>query len=59
MLPADDNILLSYVNMKLRDGYSSLDEFCAEEDIPRAEIEEKLAAIGYAYSKELNAFKAV
>ena len=30
-LPKDPYILLSYVNMKLRDRYLSLTEFCEEE----------------------------
>ena len=33
MLPKDPVILLSYVNTKLRDNYSSLQEFCEEEGV--------------------------
>lgn len=59
MLPTDDNILLSFINMKLRDGYSSLEDLCYDEDVSRGEIEERLKKIGYAYSEEKNAFIAV
>ena len=45
-LPQDANILLSYVNLKLRDFYSSLDAMC----------EEKLSGIGYGYDPEKNQF---
>ena len=45
MLPQDPIILLSYVNTKLRDEYSSLDELCAALD-----------AVGYAYDEEKNRF---
>ena len=48
-LPQDANILLSYVNLKLRDFYSSLDAMCEDLDESRAQIEEKLSGIGYGY----------
>lgn len=55
-LPADDFILLSLVNTKLRDYYSSLAEFCAEEGASEAEITERLSASGYIYDETKNAF---
>lgn len=54
---SDPNILLSMVNMKLRDRYSSLDDLCDDLDISKNEIVEKLKEIGYEYNKEENAFK--
>ena len=44
MLPNDPVMLLSAVNMKLRDAYASLDALCEDLDVSRAELEEKLAA---------------
>lgn len=55
-LPQDANILLSYVNLKLRDFYSSLDAMCEDLDESRAQIEEKLSEIGYEYDPEKNQF---
>ena len=55
-LPQDANILLSYVNLKLRDFYSSLDALCDDMDVSRTEIEEKLSTIGYHYQEEKNQF---
>ena len=55
-LPQDTNILLSYVNLKLRDFYSSLDALCDDMDVSRTEIEEKLSAIGYHYQEAKNQF---
>ena len=55
-LPSDPNMLLSYVNMKLRDFYSNLDAFCDDMDVSRTEIEEKLSAIGYYYQEAKNQF---
>ena len=56
MLPSDPVILLSAVNTKLRDFYSDLADLCAGEDISRETLEEKLAAIGYAYDPARNEF---
>lgn len=55
-MPNDANMLLSYVNLKLRDYYSSLDAMCDDLDVDRAEIEEKLQGIGYSYSSQRNQF---
>jgi hypothetical protein len=57
MLPKDPMILLSYVNTHLRDDYPSLDALCEALDIPRAELEEKLSAVGFAYDEEQNRFR--
>ena len=56
-IPNDPNMLLSYVNMMLRDRFSSFEEFCAAYDADMSGITDKLGAIGYAYDEELNQFK--
>ena len=53
----DPNILLSLVNMKLRDFYGSLECFCTENEISKKIICEKLKTIGYSYNGELNQFR--
>ncbi|MGL5151255.1 MAG: DUF4250 domain-containing protein [Clostridium sp.] len=53
----DPNILLSMINMKLRDKYDSLEDLCYDLDISEIELKEKLKVIGYEYSMEENAFK--
>lgn len=55
-LPNDPNMLLSYVNLKLRDYYSDLEAMCADLDAEQAEIEDKLAKAGYFYDRENNRF---
>ena len=55
-LPKDPIMLLSMVNMKLRDQYPSLDALCDDLDVSRAEIEETLARAGYHYDAGQNAF---
>ncbi len=57
MLPKDPVILLSYVNTKLRDQYSSLEEFCAAEDISVEELKHTLESIGCSYQEEGRCFK--
>ena len=56
-LPADDFLLLSLVNTKLRDNYSSFSELCEEEDVEFDEISARLAAIGFSYDEATNSFK--
>lgn len=55
-LPKDPFMLVSAVNMKLRDAYPSLDELCASLDIDRKALERTLADAGFAYSAEHNKF---
>lgn len=59
MLPQDPNILLSYVNTKLRDEYGSLDALCDDLDADPGALTEKLSGIGYAYDADANQFKPV
>ena len=56
MLPKDPIMLLSFVNMKLRDQYPSLDDLCEDMDESKEAIIAKLAEVGYAYDPETNRF---
>ena len=56
MLPNDPIMLLSFVNMKLRDSYASLDVLCEDMDADKEEILRKLSEVGYEYDKETNRF---
>ena len=56
MLPKDPIMLLSVINMKLRDRYASLDALCEDMDVSKTEIVSALQAFGYAYSEENNQF---
>ena len=55
-LPKDPVMLLSVVNTKLRDYYSSLEDLAEAEDITVEEIENKLTMINYIYDKNQNKF---
>ena len=56
MLPNDPVILLSFINTKLRDNYSTLELLCDDLEVNKTELLEKLNSIGYEYSEELNKF---
>lgn len=56
MMPKDPVMLLSYVNLKLRDFYATLDALCEDLDADRNEIVDKLAGIDYHYDEEKNQF---
>lgn len=56
MIPKDPGMLLSFVNLKLRDFYQDLDALCEDLDADREEISEKLGAEGYRYDEGKNQF---
>lgn len=55
-LPEDPMMLFSMVNMKLRDCYSSLDEFCEDMNVDKDSLIRKLNSVGFEYSQENNKF---
>lgn len=56
-IPSEPNMLLSFINMKLRDNYSSLEDLCDDLDIDYQEITDKLKAIGIKYDAANNQLK--
>ncbi|MBE5865323.1 MAG: DUF4250 domain-containing protein [Lachnospiraceae bacterium] len=56
MIPKDPVMLLSFINLKLRDYYSNLDSLCEDLDLDKTELEEKLHGIDYHYNEERNQF---
>ena len=54
--PKDPIMLMSWVNMKLRDFYPSLETMCEDLEIPLDELVEKLSAAGFEYNAQLNKF---
>ena len=55
-LPQDPVMLLSVVNTALRDRYRSLDALCAEEELVKEDLIEKLRVIDYTYDETQNQF---
>lgn len=54
----DSFILLSIINLKLRDFYSSLEGLCDDLNINSKELESKLKEVGYVYNRNNNQFIA-
>ena len=55
-VPKDPVMLLSFLNLKLRDFYSSLDELCKDLGLEQKAVEEKLQTIDYEYDAIRNQF---
>ncbi len=55
-LPEEPVMLLSFINMKLRDQYASLDDLCDDLNVLSVDLEEKLGEIGYFYNAKENRF---
>lgn len=56
-MPKDPFMLLSWVNMKLRDCYENLDRLCDDLNLNREELESKLREAGFEYMAEINQFR--
>lgn len=48
-LPKDPAMLMSFLNMKLRDNYQSLDELCDDLGIDRQELLDQMKKLGMEY----------
>jgi hypothetical protein len=57
MLPTNPDILLSIINTKLRDEYSSFDDLIDSLDEDKQRIEHILNSSGYFYDQKTNQFK--
>lgn len=55
-IPRDPAMLLSFINLKLRDYYPSLDALCEDLQTEKEEICTRLAMIDYVYDPGLNQF---
>lgn len=55
-IPNDPMMLLSFLNMKLRDFYPDLNALCQDLELDKDAIVDKLAVIDYHYDAGLNRF---
>mgnify|MGYP000764041346 CR=1 FL=1 len=56
-IPSEPFMLLSFVNMKLRDGYESPEELCASLGIDADELVRTLHEAGFDYVPAINQFR--
>ena len=54
-LPEDPMMLYSFINMKLRDFYPSLDALCEDMNVEK-EVVRTLKRVGFEYNPERNRF---
>ena len=52
--PKDPAMLMSWINLKLRDFYGNLDDLCEDLEIDRNEVESILEQAGSAYNDEVH-----
>ena len=55
-LPKDPMMLFSFINMKLRDYYPSLDALCADMNVSKEDILNRLKEAGFEYNPSQNKF---
>lgn len=57
-IPSDPVMLMSMLNMKLRDGeYESLEDLCLSLGLDKEDILQRLAAAGFDYMPEIKQFR--
>lgn len=55
-LPKDPMMLFSFINMKLRDEYASLDELCDDMNVNKENLLATLRSVGFEYNALQNKF---
>lgn len=55
-IPKDPVMLVSFLNLKLRDNYASFDALCEDLELNKEEIAQTVATIDYHYMPEHNQF---
>lgn len=55
-IPKDPMMLVSFLNMKLRDFYPSLEALCDDLSLNVDEIKQTMASIDYQYDEQTNRF---
>lgn len=55
-IPKDPFMLMSVINMKLRDCYESLDALCEDMSINKQELVKTLETAGFEYNEQAKKF---
>lgn len=56
MIPKDPFMLLSWINMQLRDYYPNLNELCTSLNLDQKSLEITLGSIDFQYDPKSNSF---
>ncbi|MDE5870568.1 MAG: DUF4250 domain-containing protein [Muribaculaceae bacterium] len=57
LLPKDPAMLMSFVNMKLRDEYRTLEDLCNVYCIDETRLKAQLEAAGYEWMPDIRQFR--
>ena len=57
LLPKDPAMLVSFINMKLRDEYRTLEDFCAVYGLNESELKSQLEAEGFDWMPGCRQFR--
>ena len=57
ILPKDPAMLVSFVNMKLRDEYRTLEDFCAVYGLTEPQLKAELEAAGFEWMPDRRQFR--
>lgn len=57
LLPKDPAMLMSFVNMKLRDEYRSLEDFCDAYNVDTTRLKASLEAAGFEWMPGIRQFR--
>lgn len=55
-IPNDPVMLVSFLNLQLRDHFASFEDLCKALDLNQDEVQQKLDTIDYHYKPEYNQF---
>lgn len=56
-IPQDPVMLYSFINTKLRDEYSSLEDLCNAYGLDIKKLTQQLADVGFEYMPDINQFR--
>ncbi len=56
-MPKDPVMLMSFVNMKMRDEFRTLEDFCAFYGIKESELKSKMEAAGFEWMPGIRQFR--
>ena len=57
MMPKDPVMLMSFVNMKLRDEYRTLEDFCTAFGIDETKLKAQMEAAGFEWMPGIRQFR--
>ncbi len=57
IMPKDPVMLMSFVNMKMRDEFRTLEDFCASYGIKESDLKSKMEVAGFEWMPGIRQFR--